>query len=82
MTDDKTAREAEVLERFAQRAQDDPQFTDEEAKVLRQVMDAYRGWQAFGRGVRVIVVALGLVAAGLTAYDAIMDRVRAWILGG
>lgn len=75
-------REAEILARLADKADADPSFTPDEVKVLRELIAAFRGWRAFGRGVKVIVVALGLVAAGLTAYDAIMDRVRAWLTGG
>lgn len=76
-----TAREAELLQRLAERAEADPLFTEDEVDLIKQVLEAFRGWRAFGRGLRAFVVTMGMIAAAITAWGVISERVRAWILG-
>ena len=73
-------READALHRLLARA---PAAGLSEADVaaLREVIEAFRAWRALGRGVRFLVVALGLVAAAIAAWETIAARAREWLSG-
>jgi hypothetical protein len=71
-------REQEILDKLVARAKTDPQFTAEEEKVLKELIDAFRGWRSFGRFAKLIVITLGMLAASIAAYDAILERIRQW----
>lgn len=79
MTSSWADREQEILNKLIERAKTDPQFTEEEEKVLKDLIEAFRGWRSFGRGLKLIVISLGMLAAALAAYDAILERTRQWI---
>lgn len=79
MTSSWADREQEILNKLIERAKTDPQFTEEEEKVLKDLIEAFRGWRSFGRGLKLIVISLGMLAAALAAYDALLERTRQWI---
>lgn len=79
MTSSWADREQEILNKLVERAKTDPQFTAEEEKVLKDLIEAFRGWRSFGRGLKLIVISLGMLAAALAAYDALLERTRQWI---
>ena len=56
-------------------------LTEAEVAALRDLVRAFEGWRALGRATRFLVVALGLIAAGIAAWDAVVERVRAWLAG-
>ena len=56
-------------------------LTEAEVAALRDVVMAFEGWRALGRATRFLVVTLGLIAAGIAAWDAVVERVRAWLAG-
>lgn len=73
-------REAEALQRLLAHAPA-AGLSGDDVKVLREVIKAFEGWRALGRGMRLLVVTLGLVAAGIAAWDVIAEKVRAWLSG-
>jgi hypothetical protein len=56
-------------------------FTEEEVQTIKLLVPAVQAMRAFGKGFRIIVVTLGLVAAGMAAWDQIVTRIKAWLLG-
>ena len=56
-------------------------LTEAEVAALRDVVRAFEGWRSLGRATRFLVVTLGLIAAGIAAWDAVVERVRAWLAG-
>ena len=73
-------REAEALQRILEAAPA-AGLSESDVRVLREVIAAFEGWRALGRGVRLLVVTLGLVAAAIAAWDVIAGKVRAWVTG-
>lgn len=51
-------------------------FTQEEQEVLQRMIKAWRGWMAFGKGFKFIVVALGLVAAFALSISQIIESLK------
>ena len=49
--------------------------------MIREAIKAYEGLRAFGRGARFVVVALGLVAAFIAAWETVTGKVREWLVG-
>ena len=80
VTDEWTKREQDILERLRAKAPA-AGLTAEEVEMLKQVLDAFRVWRAFGRGARFIVVTLAAIAAAIAAYETIVDRLRQWLVG-
>jgi len=44
--------------------------------VFDRMKAAYLGIEQWGRFSRIIIITLGLIAAGITAWDVILDRIR------
>ena len=73
-------REAEALRRLLDAAPA-AGLSESDVRVLREVIAAFEGWRALGRGVRLLVVTLGLIAAAIAAWDVIAGKARAWLIG-
>lgn len=78
---DTTEREVSLLRRLELLAEKDPQFSDEEVKLIREAIKAFEGLRAFGRGTRLIVVTLGFMAAFIASWDTVTGKVRVWLIG-
>lgn len=74
------ADERRALERLLEKAPA-AGLSASEIEALREVLRAYEGWQALGRGVRALVVTLAAVAAAVAAWDVLVARVKAWLAG-
>ena len=48
----------DAIERLEQIVQNMPQFTAEEQVLVRQVLEAYRGWQVLGKAMKMLIVLL------------------------
>jgi hypothetical protein len=81
MADEYTQREAMLLDKLVDRAKADPQFTEEEAEALRQIIEAFRAWSYLGRMTRMGVVALGMLAAVIASWDTVLARAKSWLIG-
>lgn len=68
--DDLMRRHEEWLEKH-------PQLEPEEHKIVLEVIDAWRGWKAIGRIIRVGVVLLGTLVAAFAAWDAVVAKLKA-----
>jgi hypothetical protein len=55
---------------------DGPQFDADTRKVLLEVANAWRGWSALFRGLRLAVVILGTAAGGVLAWDQLVAKLR------
>lgn len=57
----------EQLNEIQAKAERDPCFTDEEKKVIREIIRVYRGWRFIGKVARAAVVGAGVLAGAATA---------------
>ena len=78
---DWTDKEIGTLRRLIQKAETDPDFTQDDINTLKQLADAFKGLRAFGRFTKWVVFALAALAGFLTAYEQVMEKVRAWVAG-
>ena len=69
----------DAIERLEQIVQGMPQFTAEEQVLVRQVLEAYRGWQVLGRAMKLLVMFLAGVSALVVAGGHIKDVLKAWL---
>ena len=69
----------DAIERLEQIVQGMPQFTTEEQALVRQVLEAYRGWQVLGRAMKLLVMFLAGVSALVVAGGHIKDVLKAWL---
>jgi len=73
----RTRKPDELLERLEERAESDPEFTAAEIELLRQIIEAYRGWAMLGRMTKWFVAALAgfsVIAVGMSHLAAGIKR--------
>lgn len=66
----------DLMRRHEEWLKEHPQLDPEERKIVLEVIDAWRGWRAIGRIVRVAVVTLGTMVAAFAAWDALVAKVK------
>lgn len=76
-----TDEDADRLKKLAERLERDPSFSAEDAAIIHEMIMVYRGLRAWGRGTRFLIVGLAAVAAAVTSWEVITEKVRTW-LGG
>lgn len=54
-------------------------FTPSEMAALHEMMQAWRGWVALGRGAKWVITGLGLVAAAVASWAVIAKHVKDWL---
>lgn len=69
----------DAIERLEQIVQNMPQFTPEEQALVRDVLEAYRGWQVLGKAMKLLVMFLASVSALVVAGGHIKDVLKAWL---
>lgn len=57
------------LEKFTD---EDSDFSPSEVQALKSMANAWKGWQILGRGTKWLIVALGLLAAGITSINVLL----------
>lgn len=72
--------EEDAIERLEQIVQRMPQFTVEEQVLVRQVLEAYRGWQVLGKAMKLLVLFLAGVSAVVVGFSHIKTLLKAWLI--
>ena len=70
----------DAIERLEQIVQNMPQFTAEEQVLVRQVLEAYRGWQVLGKAMKLFVLFLAGVSAVVVGFSHIKTLLKAWLI--
>lgn len=70
----------DAIERLEQIVQNMPQFTAEEQVLVRQVLEAYRGWQVLGKAMKLLVLFLAGVSAVVVGFGHIKTLLKAWLI--
>ena len=70
----------DAIERLEQIVQNMPQFTAEEQALVRQVLEAYRGWQVLGKAMKLLVLFLAGVSAVVVGFSHIKSLLKAWLI--
>lgn len=66
----------DLMRRHEEWLREHPQLDPEEHRIVLEVVDAWRGWKAIGRILRVGVVLLGTVVAGFAAWDQLVAKLK------
>lgn len=77
--EDWTDEEKEALKKLAARLESDPSFSDHDARIIKEMIQCYMGIRAWGRIARIIVVGLAMLAAAVTAWEVLSQKVRQWL---
>ena len=56
-----------------------PQFTPEEQTLVREVLEAYRGWLVLGKALKLLIVLLAGISATVVASGHIKTALKAWL---
>ena len=56
-----------------------PQFTLEEQTLVREVLEAYRGWLVLGKALKLLIVLLAGISATVVAGGHIKTALKAWL---
>ena len=70
----------DAIERLKQIVQNMPQFTAEEQVLVRQVLEAYRGWQVLGKAMKLFVIFLAGISAVVVGFSHIKTLLKAWLI--
>ena len=69
----------DAIERLEQIVQGMPQFTADEQALVRQVLEAYRGWQALGKAAKMLIVLLAGVSALVVGLGHLKAVLKVWL---
>ena len=70
----------DAIERLEQIVQGMPQFTAEEQVLVRQVLEAYRGWQVLGKAMKMLIVVLAGVSALVVGLGHLKAVLKGWLV--
>ena len=70
----------DAIERLEQIVQGMPQFTQEEQVLVRQVLEAYRGWQVLGKAAKMLIVLLAGLSALVVGIGHLKAVLRGWLI--
>lgn len=70
----------DAIERLEQIVQNMPQFTVEEQVLVRQVLEAYRGWQVLGKAMKLLVLFLASISAIVVGLGHAKSIFKAWLI--
>ncbi len=56
-----------------------PQFTAEEQALVRQVLEAYRGWKVLGKAAKMLIVLLAGVSALVVGLGHLKAVLKVWL---
>lgn len=69
----------DAIERLEQIVQGMPQFTAEEQVLVRQVLEAYRGWQVLGKAMKMLIVVLAGISALVVGLGHLKSVLKVWL---
>ena len=69
----------DAIERLEQIVQNMPQFTAEEQVLVRQVLEAYRGWQVLGKAMKMLIVLLAGISALVVGMGHLKSVLKVWL---
>ena len=69
----------DAIERLEQIVQGMPQFTAEEQVLVRDVLEAYRGWQVLGKAAKMLIVLLAGVSALVVGLGHLKAVLKVWL---
>ena len=69
----------DAIERLEQIVQGMPQFTADEQALVRQVLEAYRGWQVLGKAAKMLIVLLAGVSALVVGLGHLKSVLKVWL---
>lgn len=70
----------DAIERLEQIVHGMPQFTAEEQKLVRDVLEAYRGWQVLGKAAKMLIVLLAGVSALVVGLGHLKSVLKGWLV--
>ena len=70
----------DAIERLEQIVKGMPQFTAEEQVLVRQVLEAYRGWQVLGKAAKMLIVILAGLSALVVGIGHLKAVLRGWLI--
>ena len=74
-----TPTELAALRRLIAKAESDPDFSTADITNLKQLADAFRGWQYLGRFTKWLIFLLAALAGAIAAYETITIKVQTWL---
>lgn len=77
MTDQKDQQGA--IEKLETLVKGMPQFTAEEQTLVREVLEAYRGWLVLGKALKLLIVILAGISATAVASGHLKAVLKAWL---
>ena len=69
----------DAIERLEQIVQGMPQFTADEQALVRQVLEAYRGWQVLGKAMKMLIVLLAGISALVVGMGHLKAVLKGWL---
>lgn len=56
-----------------------PDFSPSDVAALHEMMQAWRGWVALGRGAKWVITVLGLIAAAVASWSVLAKALKGWL---
>ena len=69
----------QLIKKLEEHVEHEPDFSASETAALKAMANAWKGWQILGRGMKWLIVGLGLVAAGVTSINVLVAAWKSWL---
>lgn len=69
----------ELLTRIKEELCSSSKFDEQEIETIKQMVSAYRSWLVLGGMVKWFVLILSTAAAGMVAFDTIVEKAQSWL---
>ena len=70
----------DAIERLEKIVQGMPQFTPDEQALVRDVLEAYRGWQVLGKAAKTLIVVLAGLSALVVGLGHLKAVLKGWLV--
>ena len=68
-----------LLEKLEAHLSADPEFSSSDMMALHEMLQAWKGWVALGRGAKWIITTLGLLAAAIASWSVLASTIKEWL---
>lgn len=56
-----------------------PEFSSADVAALHELLQAWRGWAALGKGTKWLITVLGLLAAAIASWNVLGKAIKDWV---
>jgi len=73
-------KETDSLEKLEGIVEHSAQFSSDEVQLVKDIIEAYRGWMILGKAIKVLIMILAGVSATVVAFGHMKQVLKSWLM--